>query len=47
MAIVATETSAEAEALAREDPSVANGLLTFRVRPWNAVMGSLLDRERA
>ena len=43
MAIVMTDTIEEAEALAREDPSVGNGLLTFRVRAWSAIMGALLD----
>jgi uncharacterized protein YciI len=43
MAVVAVDTVEEAEALAREDPSIANGLLTFRVRPWHAIMGSLID----
>ncbi len=43
MAVVATDTPEEAEALAREDPSVANGLLTFQVRPWHAIMGSLIE----
>jgi uncharacterized protein YciI len=45
MAVVATETPEEAEALAREDPSIENGLLTFRVRPWHVPMGSLLPKE--
>jgi uncharacterized protein YciI len=44
MAVVETATAEEADALAREDPSIANGLLTFRIRPWRAVMGSLAAR---
>lgn len=46
MAVVAADTPEEAEALALEDPSIANGLLTFRVRPWHAIMGSLIDPAR-
>lgn len=36
------ESSAAAEAFAKADPYVANGLVTnWRVRPWNTVVGDL------
>lgn len=44
MAIVRADSLGTAEALAAGDPSVARGLLRYRVRPWLAPMGSAISR---
>ena len=43
MAIVSAASQEEAEAIAAEDPTIASGMISPRVRPWRAVMGSALD----
>jgi uncharacterized protein YciI len=38
LAVIEAGSLEEADALAREDPSIASGFLTVHVRPWLAAM---------